>query len=297
MNKMRKGINALELVFAMFILIVVSLVVIRLFINIVTTRQITEPLQDIKRAANYDKEVVKCSNICERYTAGTNPCTDTRSAVEFCLTKVSIDIDNNGNPGEKGHGGVIVNLPYCEDGLYCFNIKENCACGSQVLNPKTCLQILKDFYINMQDLDSQTAERIITNAIQPGTCDLDPTEWPRQVVDYEKITGGLKANWWWVQAGYDQLSGAMKTTTTGPTSPTAKQVSFSCAASGNKIRCSWANCQSGEDVNVGLTNGEFKIFTDLSGSTEFGPLSPGTYQGLLSCKGFDGTSNRVTISG
>lgn len=293
---MRKGVNALEMVFAMFILIVVAVVVINLFTKIVKTEQITQPLQEIKQAANYDKEIRRCTDFCERYAGGVNPCSDLSAAATFCLEKVAIDIDRNGAPGEKGHGGVVNTLPYCEDGQYCFMIKKDCACGTQLLDATNCLLILKDFFTS-QALTEEQANKQIYNNIKPGTCNLDPGKWPRTIADYQKITGGLKADWWWRQAGYDKLAPAQpEEATTTTTQAPSTTISFSCTKLGeDRIRCSWQNCKDPEGVVVALSNQETFTSNEASGTVESSQLTPGEYRGVFVCGDVQRTSVPIVI--
>lgn len=220
----KKGVNALEMVFAMFILIVVTLVIIRLFSAQVSGGALPK-IDDFRQAYDYDKQVTSCKSLCSLYT---NTCEDLSAAVDFCRKKVSIDIDGNFKSGEKGHFGVVKGQPYCEDGLYCFHVVEDCSCGNYVLNAKTCLQIMKDYYTETIGYDVNTANTAIFNAIQPGTCLKDPRDWKVKLPGYTPTpalgsdakfgTGNecnlnsttpvdciIGADYWWRQASYNTL--------------------------------------------------------------------------------------------
>jgi hypothetical protein len=224
---MEKGVNALELVFSMFILIVVTLVVIRLFTGIV--KQDTLPnIDDFKYAYNYEKEKNKCSTFCTPFTQ--SGCEDLSAAVSFCQQKVSIDIDGNYKPSEKRHYGIVNKVPYCEDGLYCFHIYD-CTCGGYRLDAKNCLEwYMKDFYRNNIGFNEETTKGAICNAITYGACDTDPRGWSRKLPGYTYIdaTGTdaqygvgsppvVSADFWYNKAGYKAYcTGVTPTTTTQP---------------------------------------------------------------------------------
>jgi|YelNatPaOPRAMG01_1025707.scaffolds.fasta_scaffold12868_6 hypothetical protein len=213
----KKGVNALEIVFSMFILIVVTLVIIRLFTTTVSTQTLPN-IEDFRQAYNYDREKSRCNNLCLAYTS--DGCSDLSAAVTYCQERIAIDIDGNYRTNEKGHGGLIAGVPYCEDGLYCFHITE-CGCGSYVLDAKNCLSIMKDYYVGQMGLSESAANQIIANKISPGSCDPDPSRWgrkfyegytPIKLPDYECQNYGLTApcnlpaNWWWWKAGYAQIA-------------------------------------------------------------------------------------------
>lgn len=222
-----KGINVLELIFAMFILIIVTLVLINIFSRQVSTEALPK-IDDFKQAYGYEKEVSRCRNLCAQYTTD---CEDLGAAVRFCQEKVRIDIDGNYKVGEKGHFGVVNNRPYCEDGLYCFHlIEKECACGSYVLNPENCKQVMMDYYTRIANYGVETAKKAIYNAIQPGECEKDPRKWTRTVkgfTPYEALGEDAKygvgnppyvgADFWWRKAGYPELIGTVTTTTIGGT--------------------------------------------------------------------------------
>ncbi len=198
---MKKGVNALEVVFGVFLLIIVVFVVMRLITNFVRPEKVTAQLQGFNEAYKFSEEQAACNSLCENYNV--NNC-NKRDAVDYCLKKVKIDIDGNKNPGEKGHGGFVRNLPYCEDGLYCFHITD-CYCGSYKLDASTCLQILCDYYVYEEGISFEDAVKIIntTQGIHWGSCNLDPKTWSKDK-DYQPPTN-LKTDWWFKTAGYNKI--------------------------------------------------------------------------------------------
>jgi hypothetical protein len=200
---MSKGLNALEIVFGMFLLLIVVFVIIRLLTNFVTPSKVNEPLQNFDEAYKYDQEVSKCKDLCDRYT--TEECRIT-AAVNYCLQKVKIDINGNKQTGEPNKGGFVTNLPYCEDGLYCFHIYD-CKCGTYKLTPENCRKILCDYYIREQGLYFDPTEdpslleevgNIITKGINFGTCNPDVNTWAVK----NAPTTALPACWWTISAGF-----------------------------------------------------------------------------------------------
>ncbi|MBU5688681.1 MAG: hypothetical protein KQA41_00420 [Candidatus Aenigmarchaeota archaeon] len=172
---MSKGLNALEIVFGMLLLVIVTFVLIRLITNIVTEKKVTQPLQEFDQAYRFSQELAKCKDLCSKYIS--NDC-NIRDAVNYCLSKVNIDINGNKKTGEKFVGGLVANLPYCEDGLYCFHI-DDCSCGTFKLDPENCRKILCQYYISDMGLEPEKAAQIITGpkGINFGTCNPDITRW------------------------------------------------------------------------------------------------------------------------
>ncbi|MEM5799560.1 MAG: hypothetical protein QXZ43_02760 [Candidatus Aenigmatarchaeota archaeon] len=191
---MRKGINALEIVFGMFLLLIVVLVVVRLITQFVTPSKIAGQLDSFDNAYKFSQEKSNCKNLCDEYT--TEEC-NRMYAVKYCMQKINIDIDGNRVVGEKRHGGFVTQLPYCEDGLYCFHIYD-CKCGTYMLTPENCRKILCEFYIKDKGIDnSQEVSNLISHAINFGTCDPDISKW-----GIENSPSNLRASFWAEKAGF-----------------------------------------------------------------------------------------------
>ena len=210
---MKKGMKALELIFTLFMLIVVLLVVVRLFISRMKLTEVERPIQDITQVYNYEAAYSLCNSLCEKYESD---CGNLQRAVDFCLQKVEIDIDGNGVTNEKYHYNVVEGIPLCEDGIYCFHIKSDCACGTVRLSPETCFKILCEFYTQVRGFDADTASAIIGNEVKYGSCEPNITKWkiedynPIRVDPYDSIWRGQEVtgikfmgpDYWWVRAGY-----------------------------------------------------------------------------------------------
>ena len=103
----KKGLNALELIFTLFILIVVVLVVIRMFVQKMKLDQI-KPVEDITESYNYYAALSECNNLCQDYTQDKS----SYNALRFCQERIEIDIDGDGRVGQEGAYGVLIGIPY-----------------------------------------------------------------------------------------------------------------------------------------------------------------------------------------
>jgi len=297
-------VDALQLVFAMFILIVVTLVVIRLFSSYVT-KDTLPPLDDFRKAYDFERQISSCNSLCSDFTERGN-CEDLSAAVTFCQRKVKVDIDGNYKVGEARHYGLIAGIPYCEDGLYCFHLSQDCACGSMVLSATTCLSIMQDYYMNYMNLPEVTANELIIKRIDYGTCEIDPYKWKsRKLTDgteYEpqKLPDGsvLGADYWWKAAGYDKLkTGAGGTTgTTGTPSGTlslsnckldksTSPWSFSCNTNcviADAVLIRDSDKTSATEVNPTISSGKFTSQPSLP-RTLNNLKCPDTWTAFLTC--------------
>jgi len=311
----RKGVDALQLVFAMFILIVVTLVMIKLFTGIVKPGSLPD-INDFKESYNYDKERNNCANICGTYAASS--CEDLAAAVTFCQKKVSVDIDGTFKTGEKGHYGIVNKIPYCEDGLYCFHILPDCGCGSYSLDATTCKDVMMDYYINTIGFSDETTASVICKSILPGLCKKDPRDWTeKRAIGYDpQLAKGsdakygvgdpavIGADYWWKKAGYSDVCGAISGTTTTTVSG---GLQLTCTSpSAGAIQCSWSGCSGNTLVNVGVSGsapcegglGQCNPTGDRrpSGSCVCSNVAAGTYGIYLDCDGQTPLLGSATVS-
>ena len=205
---MSKGVNALEMIFTLFILVVVVLVVVRIFVTRMNLVEIEKPVQDITDTYNYKVAESTCKNLCSEYESD---CSNNHAAVRFCLQQVKIDIDGNKIPGEKYHFNVVEGIPMCEDGIYCFHVKTNCICGSQRLDAKTCLSLLCDYYQNTEGLNSTISMSLVKNGINPGYCTNNKNEWESRIENFKPVLvdsaeGWLGPTYWYNCAGYNSTN-------------------------------------------------------------------------------------------
>jgi len=298
-----KGQNALEIVFTMFILIVVTLVIIKLFMGIVNPKVVPN-IDDFKDAYNYANEKNKCDQKCSDFTGGG--CIDLSAAVMYCQRKIAISIDGNSIPSEKLHGGFVAGAPYCEDGLYCFHITD-CGCGTFYLTPEHCMTIMEDFYQNKLGWPEETADHAITDKMSPGTCDVDTANWGKVCEDckplplptdvcqkyYDTDECFVTADYWWRKAGYWELFKKIEETESASVIPS---FFFSCGKVGTSIRCSWFGCPITGDVMIFLNDGSFYKDTNKPlGTFTFGPMEAGSYSAVLTCGGKTSTFGPVLV--
>ncbi|OGI15081.1 hypothetical protein A3K63_03810 [Candidatus Micrarchaeota archaeon RBG_16_49_10] len=196
---MRKGINALEIIFSLFTLVIVTLVVIRMFAKNVNVDPVVTQMTEIQKQQDYEQAASRCSNLCSDYQL--SDC-DYSKAVQFCQYKVQVDLDENNKPGEssqKGqqHGAIVDAVPYCEDGFYCFHIKTNCNCGPLVLDADTCDSIMCEYLMSESRLTLDEAKSYTKNKINTGTCNISTKNFQREnltFLDRDTMMGSGK-NW------------------------------------------------------------------------------------------------------
>jgi len=252
-----KGLNALEIIFTLFVLIVVVLVVVRMFITRFTFAGIEQPIQDIEDTYNYQAAYSTCDSLCSKYESD---CGNTQHAVKFCLQKANIDIDGNRIPGESGrnHYNVVEGIPMCEDGIYCFHIKTDCACGNFRLTPETCLSILCEYYRQTRGYSDAVTEELIRRGVEYGNCIQDVKVWdiedysPVRLPEDEEYTSDwtreeisyMGSDHWWVKAGYLK-----------PCKVESREgASLRCEMEGDdKISCEWDGVNAGT-IEVCETN-------------------------------------------
>lgn len=195
---MKKGLNALELVFTLFILIVVVLVVVRMFIQQMKLGKIQEPLKRWEDVNRYQSARSECEIYCEAFR--NNP-GDINVIKDYCTHRAPVDLNGDGKtyeqlaPGEIAAGRVVSQVPYCEDGIYCFHIYD-CYSGTIHLTARECLMYLCNYYTSPTvGYDPELAMEAVKKEITWGTCD------PNTV--YVKLGGRIiTPKYWWERAGY-----------------------------------------------------------------------------------------------
>jgi hypothetical protein len=158
-------------------------------------------LPEFESTYRYSQERSKCKDLCEQYI--TEDC-NIETAVNYCLNKIYIDITGNKQRYELGKGGFVANLPYCEDGLYCFHIYD-CKCGEMKLTPPNCRKILCDYYRKQRNNSKLDYEALIEvassitgpNGINFGTCDPNVSNWK-----IKNPPTTIPACWWTDLAGF-----------------------------------------------------------------------------------------------
>jgi len=197
---MKKGLEALELIFTLFVLIVVVLIVVRMFIQQMKIGKIQEPLKRWEDVNRYQSARSECEIFCEAFR--NNP-GDINVIKDYCTHRAPVDLNGDGKTYENlprnyrvSPGRVVSQVPYCEDGIYCFHIYD-CYSGSIHLTPSTCLQYLCEYYMSPAvGYDAELAMEAIKKEITYGKCD------PNTV--YVKLGDRIiTPSYWWEKAGYN----------------------------------------------------------------------------------------------
>jgi hypothetical protein len=280
----------------MFILIVVTLVMIKLFTGIVKPDTLPK-IDDFQQAYHYNSEKIRCGNLCNAYTSGG--CSETRAAVAYCREKVSIDINNDGVTGQRKAYGIVAGIPYCEDGLYCFNIYK-CECSNTELDASECLGIMKDYYTE-ESRSEATANQVVCNSIQPGECPKDPNLWTKKLPGFKPVvlqSGPYAgqvwgADYWWKIAGYEAICGSSGSTTTSTTVSSGLLLECHPTTGATNVQCSWQGCSGSTSVIVsymGATTGNCYSGGSLAHGDCSVSLVAGDYTFYLIC---DGTSKQM----
>lgn len=194
-----KGLNALEIVFTLFVLMIVVIVVVRMFIQQMKLGKIQEPLKRWEDVNRYQSARSECEIYCEAFR--NNP-GDINTIKDYCTHKAPMDLNGDGKtyeqlaPGEIAVGRVVSQVPYCEDGIYCFHIYD-CYSGLIHLTPKECLRYLCNYYTSPTvGYDPELAMQAIRKEITWGTC--NPNTVYVELGD-RKIT----PKYWWEINGYN----------------------------------------------------------------------------------------------
>ncbi|MEM5843967.1 MAG: hypothetical protein QW841_01875 [Candidatus Aenigmatarchaeota archaeon] len=230
---------ALEIIFIVVILIVVTFIIIRFFTGVVGPSSLPN-IQDFREAYYYENQKNYCENLCNRYIQGG--CKDQGAAASYCLQHVSLSIDGNNVLAERGHYGMITNLPYCEDGLYCFHIYE-CSCGYYKLDARGCLFLLQTYYMEENGFNETITKSLICSSITPGSCCPEPTtcnpkKWKIKPEGFNATTyPEIDATHWWANAGYKEYCGE-----TTSSEGSSSSLSLQCNGGAGTIECTWDGC-------------------------------------------------------
>ena len=151
-RKNKKGTEKpIEIFIALFIILAVSLLVLRLFQGQIsrTTEDLGKAQLEAEIQANKNRFVQACSDACTE--ASSKGCTE-ESLVQLCVLtsaqvlgpQVGLDLDNNQMIGYNtiSYGGIGV----CEQNIPCFMEQTNC-CNRRI-NLDTCKEILCDYWSN-----------------------------------------------------------------------------------------------------------------------------------------------------
>jgi len=190
-QKSFKLFTAIEIVFIIFILIVVVLIVIQMVTKYVNPQKINPYIENIEQLAKREYMRQFCDNLCSAVKTATNSRDILEAMAKWCFTKITdrgkdfIDIVEDGVSGFFVVGG----LPYCENGVYCFNFF-SCDVGI-TLDVKECRRILCEYYTRVAGLSSEQASKVIKEQIiTPGRCTIN-----KQLIGDKPLIYS-SASWW-----------------------------------------------------------------------------------------------------
>jgi hypothetical protein len=162
MNK--KGDKELQMIFGLFILLIISLVVLSLFFKFM--KQSETGLRNIAEKTFDENKVSDAENFCR------NICSNIQTedaAIEFCKTAVAIEAGNAVQKHEQFSYGKNI---YCEDTIPCFLLIP-CPENTGAYGPIECRNMLwenaRDYYLKLR------YNNTINDGGQSGDCKL-PTE-------------------------------------------------------------------------------------------------------------------------
>ncbi|HIH25117.1 TPA: hypothetical protein HA251_08850 [Candidatus Woesearchaeota archaeon] len=180
----RKGTEKpIEIFVALFIILAVALVMLKLFQSQIADKQkeLADVTQEQKTKEMLSKVRQACSDKCVE--ASNNQCSPAALA-SLCMynsRKVPgaaefIDLDNDQKSGMDTT--LLAGVGVCEDQIYCFHLVENC-CGREI-SAQSCKAILSDYWSSKPGLG--TISSLLGSNVPPGKCaspTIPATHWYR----------------------------------------------------------------------------------------------------------------------
>lgn len=169
----------IEIFVALFVVLAVALVMLKLFQNQVTQQQseIDEIKQNDAQEELFQNAKTYCQDKCSQATS--NNCAADRLA-SLCIAYGSdvleeleyLDLNQDGlNNYDETY---LVGVGVCEDRVPCHVLIDRCC--SQKINYNTCNKILKDYWEQSLNLDADQIESKFASLIDPGDCYSDLSE-------------------------------------------------------------------------------------------------------------------------
>jgi hypothetical protein len=178
----KKGEKSLQMIFGLFILLLISLVVLSLFFKFTeqSSSAMGETTEKYFSEAEFEKAVSECQVLCSKVS-------NVNTALEFCRTAQKMDFDGDKEASKYTPASWGL-WDFCEDRVPCFLLVE-CESGMTVYDGKKCKEVLRrrtDYY-NAIEYDPSDFES--PNPILPkGTCGLtvtgDPENSPNWIERY-----------------------------------------------------------------------------------------------------------------
>ena len=130
----RKGEKSLQMIFGLFILLIISLVVLSLFFKFTekSSSQMSTASTEYFSKAAVDKSIQECQNLCDTIH-------DINGILEFCGKVQKVDFDGDNALLSKISRG---RWDFCEDQVPCFVLVDNCKQGQY--DGFKCKQVLLD---------------------------------------------------------------------------------------------------------------------------------------------------------
>ena len=182
----------IEIFVALFVILAVALVMLKLFQNQVTQQQseIDEIKQKQAQSDLFQNARTYCQDKCSQATS--NDCSPANLA-SLCISYGSdvlqglefLDLDQDGTNGYDDK--YLAGVGLCEDKVPCHAIIDTCC--SKTINYETCKGILKSYWGDSLNLDDAQVEAKFAALVQPGEC-------------YSGLTDAQKEFHWYTLGGY-----------------------------------------------------------------------------------------------
>ena len=201
---MKKGMNALETIFLLFVLMIVVVITVQMFTKFTSIGQqkLGTSINNIEKVSGYQEAFQTCNTACSDYLSSR----DIVDLVQYCTKSVSLDIDFNGvkddyepTVSDLNSGKPVLLNPIgyvvCENNVYCPQLTK-----CEQLDLGTCVNRLCRYYFNTyrkfsSDSEAATqATEMIKNLYKQGDCDIEgiidagngkipPINWHKSLID------------------------------------------------------------------------------------------------------------------
>ncbi len=175
----RKGFEKpIEIFVALFIILAVALVLLKLFQNQISEKQkeLADVQQEQEAKERMDKFILACAEKCTQ--ASNNQCSSA-SLASLCATSLSSVlgpdsyIDLNNNQIKDYDTTYLAGIGVCEDRMYCFHVMDNC-CNTEI-SATNCKTILTKYWTDNGLVATLPA------VVPPGTCTSNGNRWDELV--------------------------------------------------------------------------------------------------------------------
>ncbi len=186
----------IEIFVALFVILAVALVMLKLFQNQITEKQaqLTQFEQEKKQQELVEKSVLYCKSRC--IDASNDGCS-LRSLASFCLAlgsdqiKLPDYLDLNKNTRMDLDTTRLAGLGLCEDAVPCHSLVSEC-CGTQ-LTGQACKEILTQYW-ESQNFNGTNINCLVKTNVKKGTC----------LVSDQSM-------FWYTKAGFDTMAAGCTT--------------------------------------------------------------------------------------